>query len=124
MSSTVISVPLTYQPPATNQLTAAYSAAFIALGLTVGSLGPTLPALAEQTHVGLSAISYLFTARSLGFALGAVRAGKLFDSRPGNPLLAAMLVAMAVTMAAVPLTPRLVLLLAVMLVLGAAEAVL
>ena len=51
------------------QLTAAYFVAFIALGLTAGSLGPTLPALAEQTHVGLSAISYLFTARSLGFAL-------------------------------------------------------
>ena len=105
-------------------LTAAYFAAFIALGLTVGSLGPTLPGLADQTHVGLSAISYLFTARSIGFALGAVRAGKLFDSKPGNPLMAAMLLAMAIMMALVPLAPQLLMLLVVMLILGAAEAVL
>ncbi len=124
MSSTVVSVPLKCGQPGTFPLTAAYFAAFISLGLTVGSLGPTLPGLAEQTHVGLSAISYLFTARSIGFALGAVRAGKLFDSKPGNPLLAAMLVAMSILMALVPLEPQLSLLLAVMLILGAAEAVL
>jgi FHS family Na+ dependent glucose MFS transporter 1 len=122
--STVVSVPLKFGRAGNFPLTAAYFAAFIALGLTVGSLGPTLPGLAEQTHVGLSAISYLFTARSIGFALGAVRAGKLFDSRPGNPLMAAMLVAMALMMALVPLAPRLSLLLVVMLILGAAEAVL
>ena len=124
MSPTIISAPFTHEPPATYQQTAAYFAAFIALGLTAGSLGPTLPALAEQTNVSLSAISYLFTARSIGFALGAVRAGRLFDSRPGNPLLAAMLLAMAIMMALVPLAPRLVPLLAIMLILGAAEAVL
>ena len=124
MSSTVISAPLTYQPPATNQLTAAYFAAFIALGLTAGSLGPTLPALAEQTHVGLSAISYLFTARSLGFALGAARAGRLFDRRPGNPVVASMLLAMAIMMSVVPFASHLYLLLIAMVVLGAAEAVL
>ena len=124
MSSTSISVPLIHEPPATNQLTAAYFAAFIALGLTAGSLGPTLPALAEQTQVGLSAISYLFTARSIGFALGALRAGRLFDRRPGNPVMAAMLVAMAIMMTLVPLAFQLWLLLVAMVVLGAAEAVL
>ncbi len=59
MSSKALSLPLTSSRPATYRLTAAYFAAFIALGLTVGSLGPTLPGLAEQTHVGLGAISYL-----------------------------------------------------------------
>ena len=106
------------------QLTAGYFAAFIALGLTVGSLGPTLPALAEQTNVGLSAISYLFTARSLGFALGAVRAGRPFDRRPGNPIMAAMLLAMAIMMSLVPLASQLSLLLVAMVILGAAEAAL
>lgn len=124
MSSTVISVPSTRASANTHRLTAAYFAAFVALGLTVGSLGPTLPSLAEQTHVGLSAISYLFTARSLGYVLGAVRAGKLFDRRPGNPVMAAMLLAMSIMMAVVPLARSLWLLLLAMLILGAAEAAL
>ena len=124
MSSTVISVPLTHQTPATSQLTAAYFVAFIALGLTAGSLGPTLPALAEQSHVSLSAISYLFTARSFGFALGALGTGRLFDRGPGNPVMAAMLLVMAIMMALVPFAFQLSLLLVAMVLLGAAEAVL
>jgi FHS family Na+ dependent glucose MFS transporter 1 len=110
------------EQPANFSLTAAYFAAFVALGLTVGSLGPTLPSLAEQTHVGLGAISYLFTARSMGYVLGAVRGGRLFDRRPGNPVMAVMLLAMSIMMALAPLAPQLWLLLIVMLVLGAAEA--
>ncbi|HZE70886.1 MAG TPA: MFS transporter [Pyrinomonadaceae bacterium] len=105
-------------------MTTAYFGAFVGLGLSVGLLGPTIPGLAEQTHVGLSAISCVFTFRSLGYVLGAVRGGKLFDRRPGNPVMAGMLAAMALMMALVPVAPRLWLLLAVMLVLGAAEATL
>lgn len=108
--------------PVAVSLTAAYCAALVALGLTIGSLGPTLPSLASQTHVGLSAISYVFTVRSLGYVLGAVCVADLFDRRPGNPLMTAMLLSMAFMMALVPLAPRLWLLLVVMLVLGAAEA--
>ena len=122
MSATVISVPLAAGRSKTYRLTAAYFAAFVALGLTTGSLGPTLTSLAEQTHVGLRAISYVFTARSVGYLLGSVRGGKLFDRRAGNPLIAAMLLMMAITMTLVPLTSRLWLLLLVMLMLGAAEA--
>jgi len=62
--------------------TGACCAAFVALGLTVGSLGPTLSALAEQTHVGLSVISYLFTARALGYVLGALRGGSCLIADP------------------------------------------
>ncbi|HUS12672.1 MAG TPA: MFS transporter [Pyrinomonadaceae bacterium] len=124
MSSTALSVPLTSGRPATYRLTVAYFAAFIALGLTVGSLGPTLPGLAEQTHVGLGAIGYLFTARSMGYVLGAVRGGRLFDRRVGNPVMAVMLFAMSIMMTLVPVVPKLWLMLIVMLILGAAEATL
>lgn len=106
----------------TYRLTAAYFAAFVFLGLTTGSLGPTLPSLADQTQVGLSAISYVFTARSAGYLLGSVLSGKLFDRRSGNPIMAAMLFTMSVMMALVPLAPRLWLLLITMLILGAAES--
>src|SRR6266478_6134018 len=122
MSSTVISAPLTGGRANTYRLTATYFAAFVALGLTTGSLGPTLPNLAEQTHVGLSAISYVFTARSMGYLLGSVRGGKLLDRRPGNPVMAAMLLTMSIMMALVPLVSRLWLLLIAMFILGAAEA--
>jgi MFS transporter, FHS family, Na+ dependent glucose transporter 1 len=122
MSSTAISLPLSRGRAYTYRLTAAYFAAFVALGLTTGSLGPTLPSLAEQTQVGLSAISYVFAARSLGYVVGSVRLGKLFDRKPGNPVMAGMLFAMAIMMTLVPLAPKLWLLLVTMLVLGVAEA--
>lgn len=121
MSSTVIPVPMSGRAK-TYRLTVAYCASFVFLGLTTGSLGPTLPSLADQTHVGLSAISYVFTARSAGYVLGSVLAGKLFDQRSGNHLMAAMLFTMSVVMTLVPLAPRLWLLLITMLILGAAES--
>lgn len=122
MSSTVISVPMTGNRANTYRLTATYFAALVALGLTTGSLGPTLPALAEQTQVSLSAISYVFTARSLGYVLCSVRGGKLFDRRSGNPVMVAMLLMMSIMMGLIPLIPRLWLLLVAMFFLGAAEA--
>lgn len=102
--------------------TIAYFAAFVALGLTTGSLGPTLPGLADQTHVGMAAISYVFTARSLGYVIGSVRVGKLLDGRQGNPVMAALLMMMSLMMAVVPLVSNLWLLIITMLLLGAAEA--
>ena len=104
------------------RLTAAYFAAFVALGLTTGSLGPTLTSLAERTHVSLAAISYVFTARSLGYVLASVRAGKLLDGRQGNPVMAALLLLMSIVLAVVPLVSNLWLLIVAMLLLGAAEA--
>lgn len=121
MSSTVISVSMPGRAN-TYRLTVAYFAAFVFLGLTTGSLGPTLPSLADRTQVGLSAISYVFTARSAGYLFGSVLSGKLFDRRPGNPIMAAMLFTMSVMTAVVPLAPSLWLLLITMLILGSAES--
>ena len=102
---------------------AAYFAAFIGLGLTTGSLGPTLSALAIQTRVSLGTISYLFMARSLGYVLGS-RGGRLFDRFPGNAVLGSTLVLMAAIMALIPLASGFWLLIVAMFVLGAAEAAL
>ncbi|MEP6911667.1 MAG: MFS transporter [bacterium] len=122
MNSTTVSIPRPGRSVNTYRLTAVYFAAFVALGLTTGSLGPTLPSLSEQTQVGLSAISYVFTARSVGYLISSVRAGKFFDRRPGNPVMAAMLLTMSIMMALVPLASQLWLLLVAMFILGAAEA--
>jgi FHS family Na+ dependent glucose MFS transporter 1 len=104
--------------------TASYYAAFVALGMVGASLGPTLPGLAENTHTLLSEISFLFTARSLGYLLGSFLGGRLYDRTAGHPLMAFTVVVIAAMMALAPLIPLLPLLTAVLLILGAGEGTL
>jgi FHS family Na+ dependent glucose MFS transporter 1 len=99
----------------------AYFAAFVALGLTTASIGPTLMGLAANTRVGLGAISLVFTARALGYTAGSVWSGKLLDRLPGHKVLAGVLLLMTATMALTPLAPALWLLLIISLPLGLAE---
>ena len=101
--------------------TISYFAAFVALGLTTGLLGPTLPTLAQETRASLGAISYLFTVRSVGYILGSLRVGQLFDGKSGNRILGLMLTLMALSSALVTQAANLWALLLLMLVLGAAE---
>lgn len=100
--------------------TAGYFALFITLGLVTSTLGPTLPALAGQTAVTLDRISLLFTAHALGYLLGALLGGRLYDRVGGHPVLAGMLVSMALGLGLVPLIPTLWLLAAAWLLVGLA----
>jgi FHS family Na+ dependent glucose MFS transporter 1 len=102
----------------------AYFLAFIALGFTTASLGPTLQNLADNLQTTLGAISFLFTARSVGFLLGSFRGGRLYDHLRGHRVMAAMIVAMAAMMVVTPFAPNIFALTAVMLALGAAEGLL
>lgn len=104
--------------------TAAYYLAFVALGLSSATLGPTLPALAENTRTHLREISFLFTARSLGYLIGSFFGGRLFDSKPGHPVMAVMLLGMALALVLIPTVSLLWLLTAVLLLLGMAEGAL
>jgi FHS family Na+ dependent glucose MFS transporter 1 len=101
-----------------------YYTAFIALGLASACLGPTLSGLAENTHSSLSAISFLFTARSGGYLLGSLLAGWLYDRYRGHPLMSIALVFVALALFFVPLTPQLWLTTLVILLLGISESVL
>jgi FHS family Na+ dependent glucose MFS transporter 1 len=101
--------------------TYAYYGSFIGLGLIAASLGPTLPALAAQTHAGVSEISLLFTARSTGYLMGSLLGGRLYDRIPGHPVMAIAMLIMAACMVAVPLTALLWVLSFALLVLGLAE---
>jgi FHS family Na+ dependent glucose MFS transporter 1 len=101
--------------------TIAYFYAFIALGLTAAVLGPTLPTLALQTHTDLSQISLLFSARSFGYLLGSLLLGSLYDRVSGHLLMAGMLAVMAITLALVPVTAVLWLMIAIFLLLGVGE---
>lgn len=102
-------------------VTIGYCAAFVGLGLTHASLGPTLTDLAANTGTALNEISYVFTTRSLGYLIGSFLGGRLYDRMPGNPVMGAMLVLMIVSMALVPLVSSLWILTAVLLVLGMFE---
>lgn len=104
--------------------TIAYYAAFVVLGLTSASLGPTLPGLAEHTRATLRQASYLFTARSLGYLIGSFRGGRLYDRLPGHPLMGSAILAMAALAALVPVTPVIWLLAGVLALLGMAEGML
>jgi hypothetical protein len=64
--------------------TATYYAAYVSLGLTTASLGPLLPLLADQTHTLLNQVSILFTARWLGYLIGSLVIGRVYDRRSGH----------------------------------------
>jgi fucose permease len=100
-----------------------YYAAFIALGLTTASLGPTLLGLSKQTGSELSQISFLFTARAFGYLVGSFVGGRLYDRLPGHRTMAGALLVVAGMLALVPTLPLLWLLTAVLLAIGFMEGV-
>lgn len=114
--------------PSLNQrkilVTLAYYASFIAMGISMSSLGPTLPELAANTRASLSAISILFTARSLGSLAGSVGGGQVYDRMSGNRIMALMIVLMAALTALTPAVPVLWMLAGVLFITGAVQGIL
>ncbi len=121
MSNATLSPPVLQTGPDKLWKTVSYYAAFIGLGLANASLGPTLPGLAENTRTGLREISFLFTARSLGYLIGSLLGGRLYDRVPGHAVMAVMIVGIVVTLALAPVVSQLWLLTAILLLLGLAE---
>lgn len=103
--------------------TVAYYAAFIALGLTTASLGPTLLGLSEQTGSALSQISFLFTTRALGYLVGSFVGGRWYDRLPAHRTMAAAFFVGAAMLALVPTISLLWVLTAILLAVGFVEAV-
>jgi len=104
--------------------TAGYYAAFIVLGLTTASFGPSLPYIAEQTHTQLAQVSSLLALRSLGYLLGSFRGGRLYDQRPGHPVILTVLISLALALALIPAIPFILPMGIVLLVVGLAEGAL
>ena len=111
------------RPASANKIaqTAIYYSAFIALGLASASLGPTLGGLAQHTHTRLSEISFIFSARGLGYLIGSLVGGRVYDRWPGHVVMVGVLVVMAAMLALAPVIPLLWLLTMVLLVLGMGE---
>jgi FHS family Na+ dependent glucose MFS transporter 1 len=85
--------------------TIGYSLSFISLGLTTGITGPTLPDLANHTRVGLDEVSILLAAKSLGYLIGTLLGGGLFDRVPGHPVFVITLSTVAAGTILVPEIP-------------------
>lgn len=100
---------------------AGYFMVFIALGLSTGSVGPSLANLAAHTGVTLAAISIVFTARSLGYMIGSLASGRAYDRIKGHPIIAVACALLASMFIATPLITQLWPLVLVMFVLSLAE---
>lgn len=107
-----------------SSVTAAYYAAFIAMGISMSSLGPTLPGLAANTRSSISAISVLFTARALGSLVGSVWGGRIYDHLNGNDVMGLTVIGIAVLSAFTPFIHQLWLLTALLFFTGAVQGIL
>lgn len=90
-----------------------YYAAFTGLGLVGASLGQTLGDLARQTGSLLSEVSVLFAGRSLGYMLGALLGGRVYDRTSGHPVLFVVLASLAMLLGVTPVVSNLPTLVAV-----------
>ncbi len=101
--------------------TVGYFVAFVALGLAYAALGPTLPDLAALVGTDLTRISYGLAARSLGYLVGSVVAGRLYDLIDGHPVMAGVLLLTALLLVVIPLAPVLWLMIALLFLIGAVQ---
>lgn len=105
-------------------ITLTYYASFIAMGISMSSLGPTLPGLAENTRATIAAIGVLFTSRSLGSLAGSVLGGRIYDRMNGHVVMALMILAMAAFTALTPVISLLWALTAVLFITGVVQGIL
>jgi MFS transporter, FHS family, Na+ dependent glucose transporter 1 len=101
--------------------TLGYYLLFICLGLDTAVLGPTLPALAEQTRTPLGRMGWLFLAGAIGYTIGTTLGGRVFDRVRGHPVLGMAQLATAALLVLVPLSPWFWLLLGVLACKGFAD---
>ena len=94
---------------------------FICLGLDMAISGPTLPALATQTGSRLGQMGLLFLASSIGYTLGTLVSGRIFDRVRGHPVMGIAQLFVAALLVLIPLTPWLWILLAILVCKGFAE---
>ena len=98
-----------------------YYSLFICLGLDAAITGPTLPALAGQTFSRLGQMGLLFLAGSIGYTLGTMVSGRVFDRVRGHPVMGIAQLFIAALLVLIPLAPWFWLLLAIMACKGFAE---
>jgi MFS transporter, FHS family, Na+ dependent glucose transporter 1 len=117
----VLSALLALSKNDTARWTLGYYLLFICLGLNTAVIGPTLPALADQTHTPLGHMGWLFLAGAVGYTVGTTLGGRVFDRVRGHPVLGMAQLAAAALLVLVPVLPRFWLLLGVLTCKGVAD---
>ena len=79
-----------------------YLATFIALGMSLSLLGPALTFLRGRAHASTGEIGVLFIAQSLGYLLGSLASGRLYDGGAGHRGVAAGLLGIAAASLVIP----------------------
>lgn len=98
--------------------TAAYFIVFIALGLTLSIIGPSLPGLSEIVRRPIVDLGIIFTAREAGIMFTAFLGARLYDRIPGHYLVAGGLFGAAILLSVIPLASSLMMLSVLFVVLG------
>jgi len=101
--------------------TLGYYLLFMCLGLGTAVIGPTLPALADQTHTPVGYMGWLFPAAATGYTLGTTLGGRVFDRAPGHPVLGIAQLASGALIVLIPMLPGFWVLLAVLACKGFAH---
>jgi len=100
-------------------LTIGYCLCYFALGLAFGATAPAIHLLQEQTDSTDDEINGIVAARGVGWIIGSVAAGKLFEKVRGHRLLWIALVLTTVSCVIIPLIPNIWVLCVIFAVSGA-----
>jgi len=95
-----------------------YGVCFVSLGLGLAALGPALPFLAANTGVSIATISFLFTASNLGYLIGSVGGGRLYDRYKAHKLMTLALGIIILMTVFIPIISIFPLLLLIMFLFG------
>lgn len=79
-----------------------YLASFVVMGLSLSMLGPALTYLRERANVSKGDIGALFVAQALGYLIGSLLSGRLYDRGSGHHALAGGLVGLACSALMIP----------------------
>ncbi|MFU8826729.1 MAG: MFS transporter, partial [Brevefilum sp.] len=82
-----------------------YAVVYIPVGIGISMLGPLLPFLAEQVNISVGQMGLAFTAQNLGYLVGSLGGGVLYDRLKSHSLMGLSLVLMMVSGFLVPLIP-------------------
>lgn len=100
--------------------TIGYCLCYCSLGLAAGALGPSLTYLAENTNSTIDKLlTYVVGARAIGWIVGSIAAGKMYERYPGNRVLWIATAITALLVAVIPVIPEFWTLAAVCAVNGA-----
>jgi FHS family Na+ dependent glucose MFS transporter 1 len=95
-----------------------YLASFLMVGISLTFLGPALSELRDRSGSGIGGIGVLFAAQSIGYVIGSLAAGRLYDRFNGHRVFAGALLIIGFGMFLLPMFNSIGALIVVFVVIG------